>query len=152
VAGNPSEENLNIATTGLEALDRELLAIAAEDGAKSINGTMRKACREAVKQIVLPEVLAWIPSDSGFLESQIVVRAIKRSRGKIGFFVGFTEPLFQGDTFYGGFIEFGFTGRGGVQVEADSFLRRALYGNAERVIDHVRQRMKAYIAERNRAA
>lgn len=144
---------MKMVVLGIPELDRELQAIAAEDGPKSINGSMRKATREAVKDIVRPEVLARVPSDSGFLESQIVVRAIKRSRGKIGYFVGFPDPLFEGDTFYGGFIEFGFThDKSGVFVEADSFLRAALYPNASRVIAQVRDRLRSFIAARNRAA
>lgn len=142
---------MKLVVTGLEELDRELAAIAAEDGAKSINATMRKACREAVKDIVRPEVLSRIPVDTGLLESQVVVRAVKRSRGKIGFYVGFPDPLFQGDTFYGGFIEFGFTTKQGVVVEADSYLRSSLYPNSSRIISQVRDRLRSYIAERNRA-
>ena len=51
-----------IAMTGLAELDRELVAIATEDGPKSINAAMRKVIRETVKEIVLPEVVALFPS------------------------------------------------------------------------------------------
>lgn len=142
--------NVSIAFTGVEALDKKLRTLAAEEGAKGINAAMRTALREAVKTIVLPVVLELIPYDTGNLEENIKVRAIKRARGKIGYTVGFEDPLFVGDTFYGGFIEFGFDGRGGVYVEADSFLRRALYPNADIVIDYVRARLQTYIMKQNR--
>lgn len=143
-------KSFTIAMTGVEALDQKLKEIATKDGAKGINGAMRKALKEAVTDIVLPQVLDLIPVDTGELEEQVKVRAIDRSRGKIGFAVGFKDPLFQGDTFYGGFIEFGFTAPGGVHVEADSYLRRALYPNADIVIARVRDRITQYIDSKNK--
>ena len=52
---------IKLALTGVEELDKKLRELAAETGGKSINGEMRKATREAIRQIVLPEVLALIP-------------------------------------------------------------------------------------------
>lgn len=139
----------NVTLTGFDALDRELRKLAAEAGPKSINDELRKAIRDALKEIVLPQVKDLIPVDSGELEDAIRVRAVKRSRSALGYWVGFPEPLFQGDTFYGGFIEFGFTGRGGVKVEADSYLRAALYPNTDVVIDFVAARARRLIQRAN---
>lgn len=138
--------------TGDKELDEALGEILSEEGNKSINAVMRKVCREAVKEIVKPAVLALVPWDTGQLESKITVRAAKRGRGKIGFWVGFPDPLFQGDTFYGGFIEFGWDHRLGVRVEADSYLRQALYPNEQKILDRVRQRVKEWVDLNNRLA
>lgn len=138
-----------LVVTGVEQLDRQLRAITAEDGPKSINKAFRQASRKAVKEIVKPAVLELIPWETGFLESQLVVRAIPRSRSRVGYYVGFPDPLFQGDTFYGGFIEFGFDSRVGVRVEADSYLRRALYPNTDQVMQQVLQEMKVWANMRN---
>lgn len=145
-----ARNTLTIAITGAAALDTRLRQLASETGAKGINAEMRKATHEAVKEIVLPAVLDLIPVDTGELEDAIKIRAIKRSRGKVGYYVGFADPLFQGDSYYGGFIEFGFTHFGNVEVEADSYLRRALYPNAIIVLEQVRHRLAAFVAKANR--
>ncbi len=168
---------MRLAITGVKELDRELEAIAADEGPKSLNAAMRRFCRDAVKTIVLPKVRELIPYDdgrganksdgkeivynagsaslekeAGHLADQIVVKEVGRSRRRIGFYVGFPDELFQGPTYYGGYIEFGWDHRGGFHIEADSFLRRALYPEAERIVAYVRARVASYLAERNRAA
>lgn len=143
---------VNVAVTGVAELDQALLDLVDEVGAKGINAVMRKACREAVKDIVKPAVIERMPWETGFLESQIVVKAAAAGRGKISFYVGFKDPLFQGDTFYGGFIEFGWNHRLGMRVEADSFLRAALYPNTQRVIGLVHSRVKQWVDLNNRLA
>lgn len=138
----------SVIVTGVEELDRALTEMVAGEGkesAKAINAVMKKAIRDAVNTIVKPAVMALIPWETGFLESQIKVRATTRSRNRMGFWVGFPDPLFQGDTFYGGFIEFGWDHRLGVTVEADSFLRRALYPNVNQIIEFVRNRVKEWV-------
>jgi hypothetical protein len=139
------DKEFNIAVTGVAELDPSLQELASEFGPKGINAAMRKACRAAIKEIVLPAVLARMPWDTGYLESQVVVRAIPRSRNRMGYWVGFPDPLFQGDTFYGGFIEFGWDHRLGVTVEADSFLRKALYENADAVMTKVRHYLEDWV-------
>lgn len=141
------DKEFNIAVTGVAELDRALLELASEFGAKGINAAMRKATRAAIKEIVLPAVMAKMPWDTGFLESQVVVRAIPRSRTRMGYWVGFPDPLFQGDTHYGGYIEFGWDHRLGVSVEADSFVRKSLYENAEAVITKVRHYLEDWIRQ-----
>lgn len=141
---------MNMVMTGWEELDKKLLEIASENGPKSINARMRKLTREAVKKFVYPLVLAAIPDDTGFLKSMVKVRAIKRSRGKMGTRVGFPDPLFQGDTFYAGFLEFGFKHYRGPLVYGDSFLRRPLYENEPRIRSYVMVGLRSYVKEMNR--
>lgn len=143
-------KSFKIAMTGDDALDRQLRAIAAEDGPKSINKEMRRATRDAMKQIVLPKVKSGVPFETGQLESEITVKAIKRSRSKLGTAVGFKNDLFKGDTFYAGFLEFGFQHHRGVDVPGDSFLRRPLYQSEGRVKSFIRKRMVAWINARGR--
>lgn len=140
--------SFKIVMTGDRQLDRTLKAIADDIGSKSINAEARKATRDAMKTIVLPDVKADIPVETGFLESEIVVKSIKRSRSKLGTAVGFRDDLFRGDTFYGGFHEFGFKLRGGGFVPGDSYLRRNLYRNETRVFQQVRGRMRQWVASR----
>lgn len=143
---------LSCNVSGDAEIDEALGKLLDDTGTKGINAAMRKATRAAVKEIVLPEVKSLIPYRFGTLESKLVVRAITRSRGKIGYFVGFPDPLFKGETFYGGFIEFGWDHWRGVKVEADSYLRRALYPNATRVIAKVHEYLRNWIEEANNKA
>lgn len=148
-------DSMRLVMTGVVELDKALQELASETGAKGINQHMRRACRDAVNEIVKPVVLQLIPWDTGYLESQIAVRAIKRSRIKVGYFIGFIDgsrPGQQTGTHYGWYIEFGWKHRLGVKVEADSFLRRALYPNAQRIVDFVRQRMREWIDQANQMA
>lgn len=154
--------DVTLVATGFEELERELDLICAEDGPKSINAAMRKFAREAVTTIVKPKVLELVPFNDRFhfnkqgeirethLEELIVVRALPRSRVRIGYFCGFVDPLFQGASFYGGFLEFGWDHYKGVRVEPDSFLRQALYPNEPLIRSFVAERMRAWIDERNR--
>lgn len=142
--------DLEVEVTGDKELDAALAMLIAPYGAKSIDKAMRQACREAVKEIVRPAVLQMVPHRFGTLESKITVRAVKGTKaGTFGFYCGFPDRLFTGETFYGGFIEFGWDHYKGVAVEADSFLRRALYPNAERIIAHVRARLAEWVAAAN---
>jgi HK97 gp10 family phage protein len=134
---------------GADELMAAIDAIVSEDGPKGINAALRKATRKAVKEIVLPAVKDAIPVDSGFLEDNLQVRAIKRARGRVGHSVGFPDPLFQGDTFYAGFLEFGFKHRHGFGVPADSFLRRSLYENEQAVVNQVAAEVRQWVNDRN---
>jgi hypothetical protein len=143
---------LSCNVSGDAEIDEALGKLLEDSGTKGINAAMRKATRAAVKEIVLPEVKSLIPYQFGLLESRLVVRAVTRSRSKVGYFVGFPDPLFKGETFYGGFIEFGWNHRLGVKVEADSYLRRALYPNADKVIAKVHTYLRDWIEEANNKA
>lgn len=130
---------------GADALIRELDAIIAETGSKSLRASARKVTREAVKQYVQPDVLARIPVESGFLESQVKVKA-SSNRNKVGATIGFSDPLFTGDTYYGGFLEFGTE-----FIEQDSFLRGPLYSNEPIVRSHLYTWLQYWVSARNRA-
>lgn len=152
---------MSLVMTGVAELDVAIEAIAADEGPKSINAKMRGFIRDAVKTIVLPKVIELIPFDDGrgaykddgtHLEEQLVVKALKRSRKRVGYYIGFPHELFKGPTYYGGFIEFGWDHKGGFHVEADSFLRRALYPQADTIIASVRTAATAFIATLNQAA
>ena len=106
---------------------------------------LRKATRESVKH-VRAEAELDAPVDSGDLSESLKVRAIKRTRTKIGHQVQTSEDntVFSGDQYYGQFVEFGTklrnrksrTGSGAsgfIKAGAFSFLRSALYNNAGRV-------------------
>ena len=84
----------------------------------------RKATRRAARGIILPDARAMAPVDTGALEKSLVVKAIRRSRTRIGHSVQTKEGFFQGEQFYGGFQEFGTK-----TMRADPFLRPALYSN-----------------------
>lgn len=92
-----------ILITGDKELDRLLkgLPLAAQ---KKLS---RKATRKAAKEIVLPDAKARVPVDTGELEESLVVKAIKRSRNRIGHMVATKDGFYAGDQFYGAFIEFG---------------------------------------------
>lgn len=134
---------------GADELLAVLDAIIADEGAKSLNACLRKATRRAARDLIMPQVKDAVPEDSGNLRDNIKVRAMKKAKGKIGHTVGFPDPLFQGDTFYGGFLEFGFKHRNGVGVPADKFLRRTLYENEDGVQRMVQGDLWKWVKERN---
>lgn len=140
--------------TGDKELDKALQKIAGRhETAKHVNKFMRKATREAVKQIVLPKVKARVPVETGELEASLTVRALKRSRTRMGSGVTkkdnspqeFRNPLFSGDTFYGGFLEFGFRTRDGGFYPPDQWLRIPLYTSEAEVKAKVTSELKAWI-------
>ena len=102
----------------------------------------RVELRKVAKEIILPEAQNRVPVDTGQLESVLKVRAIKRSRTNFGVEVSTAEGLFQGEEYYGGFIEFGTK-----HMDEQPFLRPAGYGNEPRirkkVIQGIRTALKA---------
>jgi HK97 gp10 family phage protein len=66
------------------------------------------ACRESIK-VIQAEARTLAPSRTGALRRSIKVRAISRSRKRIGVRVttSATDNLYSGKTFYGAFQEFG---------------------------------------------
>ncbi|MBA3485190.1 MAG: HK97 gp10 family phage protein [Pirellulales bacterium] len=141
--------DLWVDVTGDVELDQAIQELVDDGGKKAINQALRRACKEAVVEIVKPEVLARIPFRYGTLESNVTVRAVKRSKFKVGYTIGFKDPLFRGETFYGGFIEFGWDHYKGVTVQADSFLRASLYPNANKIVARVTERMRAWVEAAN---
>lgn len=93
--------------------------------------TQRQVTRKALRpagDVVKNDAKAMVPVDTGLLESSIKRKAAKRSRNKIGVQVTTGQGLFKGETFYGGHIEYGTK-----KMEADSYLRPALWGNEDEV-------------------
>ena len=138
--------------TGDVEIDRALNELIDAYGDKGINEYLRKGVKLAVKEIIEPEVRSLIPHRFGTLESMLVVRATPRSRNKVGYFVGFNDgsrPGTQSGSHYGWYIEFGWDHRLGVKVEPDSYLRRALYPNEEKVIAKVKQFLEDWIQQAN---
>lgn len=116
--------------SGEAELDRKIRRLVLEDGPKSVNGAARKATRAAAK-IVLDDAKANVAHDTGKLESSLTVRtASKASKRKnfIGHTIATREGMFESGRFYGGYLEYGTK-----FMEADEYLRPALYGNEERV-------------------
>jgi len=101
----------------------------------------RQATRKAAKDIVLPEARNRVPVDTGDLDDSLTVRAVKRSRGKIGHMVTTRDGFFKGDQFYGAMLEFGTKERkhksgksvGSIQPHSFAFLRPAIYDNEARI-------------------
>ena len=123
--------------TGDKALDRKLAGLP-DKLAKKLS---KQATRKAAKEIVLPRAKADAPVDTGELEDSLTVRAVKRSRRRIGHMVTTRDGMFQGDQFYGGFVEWGTHERqtksgkstGRIQPNEFMFLRSALYDNEVRI-------------------
>jgi len=116
--------------SGEADLDRKIRRMVLEDGPKSVNAAARKATRAAAK-IVLDDAKASVAHDTGKLESSLTVRTASR-RGKRKNFVGHTittrEGMFESGRFYGGYLEYGTK-----NMEADEYLRPALYGNEDKI-------------------
>jgi HK97 gp10 family phage protein len=137
--------------TGAKELDKALSVFIP----KIQNKILRKASRESGK-IVAIDAKANAPEGDeadydywgkerspGELKRSLKVRALPRSRTTLGVAIGSSEGMFTGDTFYGGFIEFGWKhanryGHSGTKVDAKPFLRPALYDNANEV-NHIFQ-------------
>lgn len=122
--------------------DKELDALLAGLEPKLQKKLSRQATRKAAKDIVLPAAKAAVPFDTGELEESLVVRAMKRSRNRIGNIVTTKEGLWRGDQFYGAMLEFGTkervqktTGRavGRIEPRRFAFLRPAVYDNEARI-------------------
>lgn len=143
-------KSYRITMTGDRKLDRKLRAIAESEGSKSINAQMRKSTRYAIRHIVMPVIMARVPFETGLLERSLTVKAIKRSRSKLGSAAGFRDDLFKGDTFYAGFLEYGWMNRGGTAVPGDSFLRGPLYENESKIKASVTSDMRSWVRARNK--
>lgn len=116
--------------SGEAELDRKIRRLVMGEGPKSVNGAARKATRAAAK-IVLEDAKSSVAHDTGKLESSLTVRtASKRSKRKnfVGHTITTREGMFESGRFYGGYLEYGTK-----NMDADQYLRPALYGNEDRV-------------------
>jgi HK97 gp10 family phage protein len=116
--------------TGVKELDAQLKLVEANVGRKA----GRKATREGAK-IVAADAKRLVAHDTGLLESSIKVRALKKQRTRFGHGVAMgAEYVAEGLPHYGRFVELGTK-----YMDADPFLRPALYGNANEVHQTFRQ-------------
>lgn len=91
------------------------------------NKIIRQELRKAAKLTILPTAKARMPVRTGLLRKSLKIRAIKRSRVNSGVRVALSSKDFTGETFYGGFIEYGFrVGARKKKGEADN--RRQISG------------------------
>jgi HK97 gp10 family phage protein len=76
------------------------------------NKILREELRKAAKTLIAPSKAA-TPVRTGKLRKSVKVRSVKNAKGtkaankSIQFAVGYSDKNFQGDTFYGSFLEFG---------------------------------------------
>lgn len=141
-----------VIVTGNRALNRLLKGLP-EKVQKKLS---RQATRKAAKEIVLPDAKNRVPVNTGDLEDSLIVKAMKRSRGRFGHSVQTKDGAYQGDQFYGAFIEFGTKERrhkGGKKVgridpaKGFAYLRPAIYDNRERIKELYVTAMKQFISE-----
>ena len=143
-----------VIVTGDKELDRLLrgLPLAAQ---KKLS---RKATRKSAKEIVLPEAKSRVPVDTGDLEESLVVKAMRRSRGRFGHQVQTKDGFYTGDQFYGAFIEFGTHERvhksgkpvGRIDPSKNfAYLRPAVYDNEGRIVQTYVDAMLELIRETN---
>ena len=109
--------------------DEELIKAFQMLPAQLAKKVLRKVTRKVAKEEVLPLADRLVPVEFGALQDSLTVRAAKVKRGNkaVGATVQTRDGMFQGDEFYGGFQEFGWTQRDGVFNEGTPFLRPALY-------------------------
>lgn len=83
--------------------------------------------RKAAKTYLLGQAKNAVPKQTGALRKSIKVRALKRSRVRVGVRIGMAEKDFTGETFYGSFLEYGWRvgKRSAEQLRAQSFFSKA---------------------------
>lgn len=128
-----------IIVTGDDVVDRKLQGMHKRFQKKLI----RKATRKATKEIVLPEAKVAAPGyDQNRIAKSLIVRALKRSRTRIGHEVKIKKDAFDSDNFWPAALEFGTKNRvhkstgkfvGKIQKNEFAYLRRSLYGNEGRI-------------------
>lgn len=115
----------SVTLTGDKELDARFKQLEPKIAKRGVSVATRAAAKD-----VLEEAKRLVPVDSGDLEASLTVRVARRAargrrlgRGVRGHTVTTREGLFQGEQFYGGFVEFGTE-----KWEGDAFLRPALFG------------------------
>jgi HK97 gp10 family phage protein len=146
-----------IVVTGTKDIDKALARFDANVQKK----ITRKATRAGAK-LVLEAAKVLVPSGFGDLERSLKVKAMEKrkgkGRGRIGHSVRTGEGFFQGEQFYGGFLEFGTKERkhdsgksvGAIPSGVHDYLRPALYQNKGPVKALFEQAMREAINEANR--
>ena len=124
-----------------------------EFGKNESKKLFRKVARAVAKE-VLVKAKEGAPHETGLLERSLTVRAAKlrRRSGDVGASVTTREGLFSGDTFYGGFQEFGWIMRNGQYNPGRPFLRPAIYDHKAQWRRLASKEAKALLPEHVKAA
>lgn len=127
--------------------EKELLNMLKELAPKEMKKAVRQASRATAKA-VLDDAKSAAPVDTGLLESSLTVRtATKIGRNRIAHRV-ITKDVFGGQkAFYAHFVEFGT-----VNMEADPFMRPALWGNEDEMKRVFTQELRAAVSVLQRKA
>ena len=110
----------SVKVKGLSELEQKLKGLPI----KVRKGMMRKALRSGGK-IILSAAKEEAPVASGLLQSQIKLRIHKNKKGYMSVRIGTGGKGNAGPAFYSSFQELGYKHRGGNQVPANPFLKRA---------------------------
>ena len=115
--------------------DKELIRRFNALPAKAEKKVFRQAARKVAKMILV-SAKQKCPVRTGALKESLKVKAMKRSRNRIGILIGSgsDEPVLSGDTFYSAFVELGTK-----KTAAKSFLRPALEQNRARGMEMLRE-------------
>ena len=153
-------KNFNIKVTGDKELQRTINKLVGSGMSPAhINKAMDDATEGAVKSIVKPKVMSRVPVDSGKLRANVVVEKTKRGDSTVGYSVGLKDsgssqgmrnPLFSGDTFYGGLLEFGFRFVDGSSHPPDQWLRIPLYSSQSQVLNKIKSALRGWIKRAGR--
>ena len=120
----------NVIVTGDRALDKTMATMEAKIQKK----VARHAMRVAAKSIILPAAKRRVPVLSGALKRSLKVKAMKRSRSRIGVAVEAGDGFFKGEQYYSGMVEFGWKDdKRGRSAPAHPFLRPAGYESEPQV-------------------
>ena len=126
--------------TGDKELDKALALLPAAAEKKVV----RPALRDGAK-VALVWVKNYTPRESGALEQSLKVKAVPRSRTKIGSRIMIGDGFFKGDQFYGPMQELGWrpgkrpSNRSNKKVPGKAFMRRGLYYSEDIVLQKVSQ-------------
>jgi len=123
---------IDISILGDKRLERQLARLAGNVQKKYMRQVLRKAAKD-VKNAARKDA----PVDTGGLRRGLKVRALKRSRNRIG-----VKVSFEKSQFYGKFTEWGAPGKG---IQKDSFLYPAIDDNRSGLITKVARLLRAKI-------
>lgn len=110
---------------------------------------VRRAARAALKPLADAMKTA-APVRSGLTRRAIKVRSLARSRVRVGARITLNDKPFAGETYYAGFVEFGWkTGRRGSlnrrQVPARRWMYRTAEGRRGQTLSHYRRQLRLEI-------
>lgn len=127
---------------GAKELEKKLLSLEPKLGRKIIRQALRKGAK-----LILNQAKANVPVDTGDLKKSLKVRAMRKRRHRYGVMVATSEGWFEGEQFYGGFIEFGTH-----KMAAQPFVRPAFDSEkdaAEKtIVDEIKQGLELVGAEK----